>query len=115
MLTDALPRLRSDRAQLEALLDRVTINVSQLWRHPDQWAHLERGLLAELAARGPVRAWSAGCSYGAEAYTLAAVCRNAIPRASVRILGPTSTSARSRAPSSASSPRPMHASPRKRP
>jgi chemotaxis protein methyltransferase CheR len=86
-LTDALPRLRQDAAQLDDLLDRVTINVSQLWRHPDQWAHLERGLLAELAARGPVRAWSAGCSYGAEAYTLAAVCRDVIPKASVRILG----------------------------
>jgi chemotaxis protein methyltransferase CheR len=34
-----------------------------------------------------VRAWSAGCSYGAEAYTLAAVCRDAIPNGSVRILG----------------------------
>ena len=86
-LTDALPRLRHDAAQLDDLLDRVTINVSQLWRHPDQWANLQSGLLAELAARGPVRAWSAGCSYGAEPYTLAAVCREAIPRASVRILG----------------------------
>jgi chemotaxis protein methyltransferase CheR len=86
-LTDALPRLRQDPAQLDDLLDRVTINVSQLWRHPDQWAHLEAGLLAELTAFGPVRAWSAGCSYGAEAYTLAAVCREAIPTASVRILG----------------------------
>jgi chemotaxis protein methyltransferase CheR len=86
-LTDALPRLRQDAAQLDDLLDRVTINVSQLWRHPDQWAHLEHGLLAELAAGGRVRAWSAGCSYGAEAYTLAAVCSQAIPRASVKITG----------------------------
>jgi chemotaxis protein methyltransferase CheR len=34
-----------------------------------------------------VRAWSAGCSYGAEAYTLAAVCRQAIPTTPVRIVG----------------------------
>jgi chemotaxis protein methyltransferase CheR len=86
-LTDALPRLGQDAVQLDDLLDRVTINVSQLWRHPDQWAHLERGLLAELAAEGPVRAWSAGCSYGAEAYTLAAVCGQTIPGASVSIRG----------------------------
>jgi chemotaxis protein methyltransferase CheR len=85
-LTDALPRLR-DPAQLDDLLDRVTINVSQLWRHPDQWARLEGGLLQELAAAGRVRAWSAGCSYGAEAYTLAAICSQVIPRASVRIVG----------------------------
>ncbi|HUA72957.1 MAG TPA: protein-glutamate O-methyltransferase CheR [Solirubrobacteraceae bacterium] len=86
-LTDSLARLRSDSQQLEELLDRVTINVSQLWRHPDQWERLEAGLLEELAAHGRLRAWSAGCSYGAEAYTLAAVCREAIPAATVRILG----------------------------
>jgi chemotaxis protein methyltransferase CheR len=86
-LTDALPRLRSDAAQLDDLLDRVTINVSQLWRHPDQWQRLGGGLLAELASGGRLRAWSAGCSYGAEAYTLAAVCSEAIPKASVRIVG----------------------------
>ena len=34
-----------------------------------------------------MRAWSAGCSYGAEAYTLAAVCREAIPHARVDIKG----------------------------
>ena len=86
-LTDSLERLRSDKKLLDELLDRVTINVSQLWRHPDQWTRLERGLLRELASGGRVRAWSAGCSYGAEAYTLAAVCSQAIRGVSVRILG----------------------------
>lgn len=87
VLTDALDRLRKDRRELETLLDRVTINVSQLWRHPDQWARLEQGVLAELACKGSVRAWSAGCSYGAEAYTLAAVCADAIPDVSLTIIG----------------------------
>ncbi|MGH2928329.1 MAG: CheR family methyltransferase [Solirubrobacteraceae bacterium] len=86
-LTDCLQRLRCEPAELEALLDRVTINVSQLWRHPEQWARLERDVLPELASAGPVRAWSAGCSYGAEAFTLAAVCHRAIPSARVSILG----------------------------
>jgi chemotaxis protein methyltransferase CheR len=86
-LTDSLEPLRSDQKLLDELLDRVTINVSQLWRHPDQWARLQRGLLRELASGSRVRAWSAGCSYGAEAYTLAAVAAQAIPGVSVRILG----------------------------
>jgi chemotaxis protein methyltransferase CheR len=86
-LTESLDRLRTDKQLLDDLLDRVTINVSQLWRHPDQWARLEGGLLQELASGGRVRAWSAGCSYGAEAYTLAAVCSEAIPGVPVRILG----------------------------
>ncbi len=87
-LTDCLDSLRQDRDELDALLDRVTINVSQLWRHPEQWVRLERDVLPELAqAGGTVRAWSAGCSYGAEVYTLAAVSRIAIPATPVTILG----------------------------
>jgi chemotaxis protein methyltransferase CheR len=72
-----LQRITTDGAELEAFLDRVTINVSQLWRNPDQWTRLERAVLPELMAEGrSLRAWSAGCSYGAEAYTLAALCRH---------------------------------------
>jgi len=79
--------LRGDAGELDRFLDRVTINVSQLWRHPEQWELLRRRILPELAERGEIRAWSAGCSYGAEAYTLAAVCRDAVPHARVRIQG----------------------------
>jgi chemotaxis protein methyltransferase CheR len=87
-LGECLDSLRRDRAELDALLDRVTINVSQLWRHPEQWARLEHDVLPALARPGGhVRAWSAGCSYGAEAFTLAAVCRKAIPTARVTIVG----------------------------
>ena len=87
-LAETLPMLRADREQLDRLLDRVTINVSQLWRHPAQIAHLEQSVLPELAAAGGrVRVWSAGCSYGAEAFTIAAVSRTAIPTAAVSILG----------------------------
>ena len=65
---------RRDKAKVDEFLDRVTINVSQLWRNPEQWTLLGKTILPELAAEGGrVRAWSAGCSYGAEAYTLAAV------------------------------------------
>jgi chemotaxis protein methyltransferase CheR len=87
LLTDCLDALRRDKTELDALLDRVTINVSQLWRHPEQWIRLERDVLPDLAAAGQVRAWSAGCSYGAEATTLAAVCHTAIPASRVKISG----------------------------
>jgi chemotaxis protein methyltransferase CheR len=87
-LPDYAQRLAADAEELDAFLDRVTINVSQLWRHPEQWEALTKHILPELAAgQGRIRAWSAGCSYGAEAYTLAAVCRAAVPKASVEILG----------------------------
>jgi chemotaxis protein methyltransferase CheR len=67
--------LRRDPDELDAFLGRVTINVSHLWRHEEQWDALHRDILPALAAKGRVRAWSAGASYGAEAFTLAAVCR----------------------------------------
>ena len=77
-------RLQAEPDELDAFLDRVTINVSHLWRHEDQWTALSRSILPELAAASlRVRAWSAGSSYGAEAYTLAAVCREAGVRAEI--------------------------------
>jgi chemotaxis protein methyltransferase CheR len=81
--------LSADKDELNRFLDRVTINVSQLWRNPEQWETLEARILPDLAetGRGRVRCWSAGSSYGAEAYTLAAIARRAIPRAQVSILG----------------------------
>jgi chemotaxis protein methyltransferase CheR len=79
--------LRSDRSELDSFLDRVTINVSQLWRHPEQWDVLEKAVLPELATAGRIRAWSAGCSYGAEAFTLAAVALSTVPNAKVTITG----------------------------
>ena len=72
-------RLRRDPAELDAFLDRVTINVSHLWRHEDQFEVLRTKILPELAERRRLKIWSAGCSYGAEAYTIAAICREAIP------------------------------------
>ena len=80
-------RLAVEADELDAFLDRVTINVSHLWRHEAQWTALGRTILPELGARGSVRCWSAGSSYGAEAFTLAATCRDAIPGARVEIAG----------------------------
>ena len=72
-------RLKADADELDAFLDRVTINVSHLWRHEDQWTALGRTILPELGQKGRVRCWSAGSSYGAEAFTLAAVAQDAVP------------------------------------
>jgi chemotaxis protein methyltransferase CheR len=80
-------RLRKDSEELDAFLDRVTINVSHLWRHEDQFEVLRRQLLPALADRRRLKIWSAGCSYGAEAYTIAAVCREAVPNVGVEIVG----------------------------
>lgn len=86
-LGEYLKRLNGDRAELEAFLDRVTINVSQLWRNPQEWVSLARDVLPELAKAGRIRAWSAGSSYGAEAYTLAALMLDTVRGVRAEILG----------------------------
>jgi chemotaxis protein methyltransferase CheR len=86
-LSEYLDILGASKGELDAFLDRVTINVSQLWRNPEQWELLASKVLPEYAARGRLRAWSAGSSYGAEAYTLAAVCAEVLPAARVEIVG----------------------------
>jgi chemotaxis protein methyltransferase CheR len=86
-LSAYLTALGTDALALEEFRDRMTINVSQLWRNPQQWTHLAETIVPELAGAGSIRAWSAGCSYGAEAYTLAAVCREVAPDLAVEIRG----------------------------
>jgi chemotaxis protein methyltransferase CheR len=86
-LSEYLGVLAKSKEELDAFLDRVTINVSQLWRNPEQWELLRTKVLPEFAERGRLRAWSAGSSYGAEAYTLAATCAEVLPHARVEIVG----------------------------
>src|SRR5215218_7612061 len=43
--------LKRDATELESFLDRVTINVSQLWRHPEQWDVLEQRVERRLLLR----------------------------------------------------------------
>jgi chemotaxis protein methyltransferase CheR len=86
-LSAYLQVIRANPVELDAFLDRVTINVSELWRHPDQFKTLGKHVLPDLAQAGRIRIWSAGSSYGAEAYTLAAVARATVPGASVTVTG----------------------------
>jgi chemotaxis protein methyltransferase CheR len=69
---DYFARLEQDEAELAQLLDRMTINVSELFRNPERWADLRSCLLPPMLARKQrLRVWSAGCSYGAEPFSLA--------------------------------------------
>lgn len=76
-LSEYLELLKHDATLLDKFMERMTITVSQLWRNTDIFDAIENEILPELDARSGVRRlklWSAGCSYGAEPYTLASVC-----------------------------------------
>ncbi len=79
-----------DPARLAEFLDRMTINVTELLRNPNRFddltTHVLPGLLAQRKGAS-FTAWSAGCSYGAEAYTLAMLLHEAGPAMTYRIKG----------------------------
>lgn len=63
--------LRSDEDEQTALLDAFSVNVTRFFRNPEIWGEI-RHLLRELTReRDTVKVWSAACSDGREAYSLA--------------------------------------------
>ncbi|MCU1658358.1 MAG: hypothetical protein JWO57_3014, partial [Pseudonocardiales bacterium] len=56
---------------LQGLLNRVTVQETSFFRHPEHFSALADDILPNLA--GPVTLWSAGCANGQEAYSLAMI------------------------------------------
>jgi chemotaxis protein methyltransferase CheR len=55
----------------QSLLNRITVQETSFFRHPEHFEVLARDVLPTLAP--PVRIWSAGCANGQEAFSLAMV------------------------------------------
>ena len=65
-------KLASSDKDLRWFQDKLAINVSELFRNPEKWVELRERVLPDLLSRSrTLKCWSAGCSYGAEAYSLA--------------------------------------------
>jgi chemotaxis protein methyltransferase CheR len=78
---------RQDATLRQAFLDMLTINVSEFFRNPEAWDALvaqyyKPMLLGQLS----VRIWSAGCSLGFEAFTIAMLAREIAPHTPVYVL-----------------------------
>jgi chemotaxis protein methyltransferase CheR len=69
----------------QALLDEVTIPETHFFRNPPQIRALRKYVMPELirqaSDRKRLRIWSAGCSTGEEAYTVAIMVREMLPAA----------------------------------
>lgn len=80
--------LARDPAALQRLKDFLTINVSEFFRDTDQFNVLRTQILPDLLKKGsPLNIWSAGCSMGAEPYSVAITLNELDPKAQFRILG----------------------------
>jgi two-component system CheB/CheR fusion protein len=68
--------------ELTSLFNTVLINVTAFFRDPQTWRALSEQVLPRIleskGAEGSIRFWSAGCSSGEEAYTLAMMVAEAI-------------------------------------
>jgi chemotaxis protein methyltransferase CheR len=78
--------LLDDPRERQLLLDEVTIQETHFFRNPPQMralrTHVLPELLREAERRGRrLRIWSAGCSTGEEAYTVAMLLRELLPAA----------------------------------
>lgn len=91
-------KLESDSNELSKFRDYLTINVSEFFRDLDRWEALRTkvlpGLISTLQsnhhilpASGGLRVWSAGCSNGAEPYTLMMILDEMAPAYHHYILG----------------------------
>jgi two-component system CheB/CheR fusion protein len=83
-IKDYLRVLRSDPAEISALLTELLGSVTHFFRDPEAWRALERGaidpVLDQSSPGRPLRAWVAGCATGEEAYSLAMVLMERLAR-----------------------------------
>ncbi|MCC6444587.1 MAG: protein-glutamate O-methyltransferase CheR [Armatimonadetes bacterium] len=79
--------LEREPARLNEFLDRLTINVSELFRNPDKFQELQEKILPQLLkSSSRLKIWSAGCSYGAEPYSITMLLDEITPGAQHTLL-----------------------------
>ncbi len=66
--------LASDKGKLDEFLNMLTINVTEFFRNNDKFEELEQKYIPDLLKKhGSIKIWSAGCSCGAEIYSIAMI------------------------------------------
>ena len=79
--------LERNREAVQKLRNFLTINVSEFFRDAEQYQTLQTRILPDLLKRNPnLQIWSAGCSIGAEPYSLAMLLEQLAPNGRHRIL-----------------------------
>ncbi len=80
-------QVAKDKDEFAGFIEYLTINVSEFFRTPDKFGKLETEVIPDLLKRSPtLNIWSAGCSIGAEAYSLTMILKDLTPGKKHRIL-----------------------------
>ena len=84
---DFFQRLEKDATLYKVFIDYLTINVTEFFRTPEKFSDLEKTVLPDILVKTPrLTIWSAGCSIGAEPYSLAMTLDILTPTLRHRIL-----------------------------
>lgn len=76
-----------DKDDFAEFIEYLTINVSEFFRNSDRFDQLENDIIPHLMERSPkLNIWSAGCSIGAEPYSLSMIMKDKTPNMKHRIL-----------------------------
>jgi chemotaxis protein methyltransferase CheR len=70
-------KLRSDKSYIDHFIDRITVNVTEMFRDHTFFRELRNTVIPALANRGAIRVWHAGCSTGEEVYSVAILLHEA--------------------------------------
>ncbi|WP_425059553.1 Chemotaxis protein methyltransferase [Sporomusa carbonis] len=83
---DFFSKLEANPKLYKDFIDFLTINVTEFFRTPEKFDELEKKVIPDLLKRSPkLNIWSAGCSIGAEPYSLAIMLNEITPQTRHRI------------------------------
>lgn len=79
--------LKSDKDLFEEFINYITINVSEFYRNPEQWAFMDKEVFPELINKfgKNLKIWSAACSTGDEPYSLVMALSKHVPLSNIKI------------------------------
>jgi chemotaxis protein methyltransferase CheR len=85
---DYVIKLKSDKVAFDEFINYITINVSEFFRNPEQWALLEKEVFPYLMDHfgKELKIWSAACSTGDEPYSLAILLSKFMPMNKIKII-----------------------------
>lgn len=67
--------LLEDETLIREFLDKIFINVSEMFRDPDVFSILRSEIFPYISSYPVIKIWSAGCAHGQEAYSLAIILK----------------------------------------
>jgi chemotaxis protein methyltransferase CheR len=80
--------IKSNKDLFNEFINYITINVSEFYRNPIQWATLEKDVIPMLINNNnnnPIKIWSAACSTGEEPYSLVMLMSKFFPLNKIKI------------------------------